>query len=249
MTPRRPPFGLGAVLARLYALAGGISLVGAVGHHHPAEVLGGGAVVGSVDTLPDGDDADIPVDEVRLDPHALVEVAAEAVQPDHNDGVVRLDPAHELVPSGPRHQPASHHVGEDELLADAVVGQLAELGFEVPVVAVTLADPGVAVGYGDHRLSSRIAHCTLSQSPVHLPGLVAHVYPVPVSSALELDAHSWLGIVDQPRSMAARHSGEGRDHPLRGLPTLRLSPMRSRNAGCHAAFCVSWKRIVVTVPE
>ena len=54
------------------------------------------------------------------------------------------DPGHELIPDRPRHQAAGHHAGEDELLAEAVVGQPAELRIEV---AVTLADPGVAVGF------------------------------------------------------------------------------------------------------
>ena len=68
---RQPPFGLGTLLAGLYALTGGISLVGAVGHHHPAEVLGRGAVFGGVDALLDGYDAGVAPGEVRLDPHAL----------------------------------------------------------------------------------------------------------------------------------------------------------------------------------
>ncbi len=62
-TPRRPPLRLGALLAGLYTLAGGISQVGSVGHHHPAEQLRGGGV----DALLDGDDADVALGEVRMD--------------------------------------------------------------------------------------------------------------------------------------------------------------------------------------
>ena len=56
------------------SLAGGLHLGGALGEHHPAEEFGRGTVVGGVDVLPDGHDANILLGELRLDPHTIVEV-------------------------------------------------------------------------------------------------------------------------------------------------------------------------------
>ena len=84
------------------------------------------------------------------------------------------------------------------------------------------AGPVVAVGDGDNWLSSSLFHRALSQPPVHLPGLIAHIYPVPVSPAFELDTHPWFRIINQPSSMAAWHCSECRYHPLGDLADIAI---------------------------
>ena len=71
-----------------------------------------------------------------------------------------------------------------------------------------------------HGLSSGPFHGTLHQPPVHLPRLIAHIYPVPVGPAFETDAHPRLGIVYESCSVAAWHFGEGRNHPLRDFADI-----------------------------
>ena len=72
-------------------------LVGASGEHHPAEELGRGTVVGGVDVVSDGHDADVLLRELRLDLHTLVEVPAEPVQPGYVDSIVGTRPGWRVV--------------------------------------------------------------------------------------------------------------------------------------------------------
>ena len=62
-----------------------------------------------------------------------------------------LDPGHQVSPARAVHAAAAGGVGEDILLADAVCLQFLELRLQVLGLVVSLADPGVAVGDGDHR--------------------------------------------------------------------------------------------------
>ena len=60
-------------------------------------------------------------------------------------------------------QPARRRVrpvamsAKDQVLTDAVVGQQAELGLQVPGLVVGLADPGVTVGHGEQGHGNQAA--------------------------------------------------------------------------------------------
>ena len=144
---------LGPLQACLYPFAGGLHLVGPLGQHHPAEELGRGAVVVSVDALSDGHDTDVLPGEFRLDLHSLVEVAAEPVQPGDHDGVIGPNSRYQLAPGGTGHGAGGHFVREDMLPPDSELLQDVKLRLQVPGRVVGLADPGVAVGYGDHQVN------------------------------------------------------------------------------------------------
>ena len=150
-SPRLSPFGPGPFQACFYRFAGGLHLVGSLGEHHPAEELGHGAVVGSVDTFPDGHDADALLGELCLDLYALVEIPADPVQPGDRDSVVGPNSSHQLILGWAGHGAAGHLVGEDAILTKPEFLDDVELRFQVPSGSVGLADPGVAVGYGAHQ--------------------------------------------------------------------------------------------------
>ena len=58
-------------------------------------------------------------------------------------GVAGLDPRHQVHPTDSVHGTAAGHVGENQLFPNAVVGQKPQLGFQVPGLIVSFADPVV----------------------------------------------------------------------------------------------------------
>ena len=68
-----------------------------------------------------GDDADVTRGQLRLDPDPFLKVAAEPVQERDDDGATGLDRAHQLPPARAIHGAAAGHVGENQVLAYAVV--------------------------------------------------------------------------------------------------------------------------------
>ena len=143
-----------------------------LGQHRPPEEFGRGAVLPGVDLLPEGHDGDIPLGEVGLDGHPFLEVPAEAVQEGHHDGILGLDPGHQVLPAITVHGAAAGRVGKYQVLPDAVGCQLPELGLQVPAFVVSLADPGVAVGDWDH---SHLVQQTgvFERLPIPPPGPIA----------------------------------------------------------------------------
>ena len=86
--------------------------------------------------------ANVPLGQVSLDAHPVLEVPAQPVQEGHHQGIAGPETGHELLPAGAPQGAAGGDVGKDQVLTDAVVGQQPELGLQVPGVVVGPADPG-----------------------------------------------------------------------------------------------------------
>ena len=115
-------------------------------------------------------------------------VAAEPVQERDDDGVAGLDRAHQVPPARAIHGAAAGHVGENQVLAYAVVGQQAQLRVQVLGIVVGLADPGVAVGSSngapaslDHDLMDGIT-IDPPRNPLNKAGLLWHSLAEPASA-------------------------------------------------------------------
>ena len=118
------------------ALAGEVRLVSALGQHHPPIELCAGAAVLGIDVLPDNNNPNLPLGQVRLSGHSLVEVSAERVLPDGNGGVTGLDALQELLPARSLQSGPGLVVAGNETPVGTVLGQLAGLRLQVLLLAV-----------------------------------------------------------------------------------------------------------------
>ena len=115
------------------------------------------AGVAGVDVLPEGHDANVLLGQVSLDAHPVFEVPAQPVQEGHRQGIAGPETGHQFLPAGAPQGAAGGDVGKDQVFTDAVVGQPAELGLQVPGLIVGLADPGVAIGDGEQGHGNQAA--------------------------------------------------------------------------------------------
>ena len=118
------------------------------------------------------------------------------------DGLVQLDMGNWVVPSGPRHHPISHLIGERESFAGPVVGQLAELGLNVPIVPVGLANPGVAMDDGDQRLPPAY-HIRIDKASI-LSAIVLYAISLNISPCFITDGRPIL-LREVAKSLVAPH--------------------------------------------
>ena len=93
--------------------------------------------------------ANVPLGQVGLDAHPVLEVPAQLVQEGYHQGIAGPETGHEFLPAGAPQGAAGGDVGKDQVLTDAVAGQQPELGFLIPGLVVGLADPGIAIGDGE----------------------------------------------------------------------------------------------------
>ena len=118
------------------------------------------------------------------DAHQVNAVVADPVQESHRQGIAGPETGHQFLPAGAPQGAAGGDVGKDQVFTDAVVGQQAELGLQVPGIVVGLADPGVAIGDGERGHGNQAA--SAGQRPpvgsVQKTGVFEHPAPGSLAS-------------------------------------------------------------------